>query len=174
MQNANNFQEYIEHLCRRHVDVRHEKEGIIHFVNMNEQLLNDLESKVGFPVVMLERDSFRYDGVSGANFKNNEYGLFILDHVSDGNDFDAIESAFRQCERILDELFNQILQDKHSHGFLRGFNLSADGERIRNVSNTLEGVVAYFVLPEAHCIKNCRKAFLQDRSFNESFDKTFK
>ena len=160
MQHVNNFQEYIEELCRRHVDLQHEKDGIVHFVNMNEQLLNDLESRVGFPVVMMEREYFKYDGMPGNNYKENEYNLLILENVSDNIDFNEIEAAFTKCEQIMDELFNQIIIDKRQMDFLKGFNLAAQGERIKNAANTLYGVAVVFSLPTPYVPRNFREAFL--------------
>lgn len=176
MEEIKDFTAYLEHLCRRHVDIRHEYDGK-HFVNMNDKVISGNDSQLCYPCVLLEKDAYKYDGQEGAFVKDRDYMIFVMDHVRDIRDYDEINSVQEKCEAILDELFNQILEDKRlrKYRFLSGFSLpGTQAEPIENTKQALYGVVAVFSLANPYRPVNCRKAFLQDRVFNESFDQTFK
>lgn len=172
-----NFSQYIEQLCRRHVDVRHEELGQKHFLCSTDEMTTSLDSRLCYPAVILTKGSYRYDGADGGLSKDYDYNLLIVDHISDSGDYVQIEDKTMKCEQILDEFFNQIIEDKRLRvaPFLVGFSLpGTEVDHVVNTGLSLYGVVASFNLGKTYLGKNCRKAFLENRTFDETFDKTFK
>lgn len=107
------FSEYIENLAERHVDIRHKKNDEVHFFSSEREKHTALDSVLHYPAVILDRGSgFGYGGGPGAYRKGRNYLLFVVEHVSDTSDYVQIETVLERCERILDEILNQILEDK--------------------------------------------------------------
>ena len=91
------------------------------------------------------------------------------------SDYEQIEAALDKCERILDEFLNQILEDKRMKRLWLAFSLEdVEADYVVNSDNQLYGVIAVIPLSEPYKSINCRKAFLLDRTFDETFDKTYK
>ena len=110
------FSEYIENLAERHVDIRHKENDEVHFLSSEREKHTALDSVLHYPAVIVDRGSgFGYGGNPGAYRKDRDYLLFIVEHVSDTSDYEQIEAALDKCERILDELLNQILEDKRKN-----------------------------------------------------------
>ena len=104
---------------------------------------------------------FGYGGNPGAYRKDRDYLLFIVEHVSDTSDYEQIEAALDKCERILDELLNQILEDKRKKRLWLAFSLEdVEADYVVNNDNQLYGVVAAIHLSELYKVLNCRNAFL--------------
>lgn len=98
-----------------------------------------------------------------------------MEHVSDTSDYIQIEAALEKCERILDEMLNQVLEDKRKNRQWLTFSLEeVEADYVVNSDNQLYGVIAAIPLSEPYKPINCRKAFLLDRTFDETFDKTYK
>ena len=110
------FSEYIENLAERHVDIRHKKNDEVHFFSSEREKHTALDSVLHYPAVILDRGSgFGYGGGPGAYRKGRNYLLFVVEHVSDTSDYVQIETVLERCERILDEILNQILEDKRKN-----------------------------------------------------------
>ena len=118
------FSEYIENLAERHVDIRHKENDEVHFLSSEREKHTALDSVLHYPAVIVDRGSgFGYGGNPGAYRKDRDYLLFIVEHVSDTSDYEQIEAALDKCERILDELLNQILEDKRKKRLWLAFSL---------------------------------------------------
>lgn len=84
-----------------------------------------------------------------------------MEHVSDTSDYEQIETAIDKCERILDEMFNQLLEDKQKKRYWLSFSLEeVEADYVTNNDNQLYGVVAAIHLSQSHAAVNCRKAFM--------------
>ena len=147
------FSEYIENLAERHVDIRHKENDEVHFLSSEREKHTALDSVLHYPAVIVDRGSgFGYGGNPGAYRK---------DHVSDTSDYEQIEAALDKCERILDELLNQILEDKRKKRLWLAFSLEdVEADYVVNNDNQLYGVVAAIHLSELYKVLNCRNAFL--------------
>ena len=155
------FNEYLEDLCRRHIDIRHEENGV-HFVDSEEEKETSLDSVLCYAAVILSKGSFQYNGDDVRYGKEHEYMLFVVDHVDDTSDYDQIRRKMSKCELILDELFNQIIKDKRlrKYPFLTGFSLPGiDVDPVENKDNSLYGHLAVFTLDKFYSSISCRKAF---------------
>lgn len=158
-----NFSQYIEDLCRRHIDVKHEVDGV-HFVDSEGEKDTSLDNVLCYPAVILSKGSYHYTGDTVRYGKDYEYMLFVLDHVSDTGDYKQIQQKTEKCELIVDELFNQFIEDKRSrkYPFLTGFVLSGiDVDPVENKDNSLYGYLAMFSLEKSYKPINCRKAFIE-------------
>ena len=158
----NDFSEYIEKLAERHVDIRHKENDEVHFLSSEREKHTALDSVLHYPAVIVDRGSgFGYGGNPGAYRKDRDYLLFIVEHVSDTSDYEQIEAALDKCERILDELLNQILEDKRMKRLWLAFSLEdVEADYVVNNDNQLYGVVAAVSLSEPYKALNCRKAFV--------------
>lgn len=156
------FSEYIENLAARHIDIRHNKNGEVHFLSSEREKHTVLDSLLHYPAVIVDRGSgFSYAGSPGAYQKGRDYLLFVLDHVSDTSDYVEIEHALDRCERILDELLNRLLDDRRKKRQWLAFSLEeVEAEYVVNNDNQLYGVVAAINLSEPYKALNCRNAFL--------------
>lgn len=156
------FSEYIEKLAERHVDIRHKENDEVHFLSSEREKHTALDSVLHYPAVIVDRGSgFGYGGVPGAYKKDRDYLLFVVEHVSDTSDYEQIETALEKCERILDEMLNQILEDKRKNRQWLAFSLEeVEADYVVNNDNQLYGVVAAIHLSELYKVLNCRNAFL--------------
>lgn len=157
-----NFSEYMSDLCRRHTGIRHDPEGEIHFVDSEAEKDTALDSVLCYPAVIVERGHYQYTGSEVGMNKEYDYMIFVVDHVSDTGDFDQIRQKRAECEKILDELLNQMLADKRArlYKFLAGFSLlGIEVDPVENIDNALYGVMGVFVLSLPHTIINCTKVF---------------
>lgn len=156
------FTEYIESLTERHVDIRHKKNGEIHFLSSEQKKHTALDSLLHYPAVIVDRGSgFGYGGDPGAYRKNRDYLLFVMEHVSDSSDYEQIESALDKCERLLDEMLNQVLEDKKKNRQWLTFSLEdVEADYVVNIDNQLYGVVAAIHLSQPYKAVNCRKVFV--------------
>lgn len=157
----NNFSQYLEDLCSRHVDLQHGLKGV-HFVDLNDKKNTSIDSELCYPAVVMEKASYKYSGEEIAYTKDRDYLIFVMDHVDDTGDYDQIDSVTDKCEQILDELFNQILEDKRQrkYKFILGFSLpGTEAEPVYNKDNSLYGVSATFTMTSGYTAKNCRQAF---------------
>lgn len=158
-----NFNQYLEDLCRRHIDIRHDYDGL-HFVDSESEKDTSLDSVLRYPAVILSKSTFQYTGDDIRFGKDREYMIFIVDHVDDTADYDQIRLKIDKCELILDELFNKMIEDKRSriYRFLNAFSLAGiDVDRIENKDNSLYGVLAIFSLEVTHKAINCRTPFIK-------------
>lgn len=156
------FSEYIENLAERHVDIRHNVNNEIHFLSSEREKHTALDSVLHYPAIIVDRGSvFGYGGNPGAYQKDRDYLLFILEHVSDTSDYEQIEAALDKCERILDELLNQILDDKRKKIMRLAFSLEdVEADYVVNNDNQLYGVAATIHLSAPYKAVNCRKVFV--------------
>lgn len=156
------FTEYIESLAERHVDIRHKKNGEIHFLSSERKKHTALDSVLHYPAVIVDRGSgFGYGGDPGAYRKDRDYLLFVMEHVSDSSDYEQIESALDKCERLLDEMLNQVLEDKKKNRQWLTFSLEdVEADYVVNIDNQLYGVVAAIHLSQPYKAVNCRKVFV--------------
>lgn len=61
------FSEYIEKLAERHIDIRHKKNGEVHFLSSEREKHTALDSVLHYPAVILDRGyGFGYGGGPGA------------------------------------------------------------------------------------------------------------
>ncbi|KAA6323176.1 hypothetical protein EZS27_027356, partial [termite gut metagenome] len=117
------------------------------------------------PAVILEKGSCQFLGDNAGYRKEHDYVMFILSHVKDKGDYDEIRTALQTCERITDELFNQILLDKqkHRYKFLTGFSLTGvEVEKVENTDASLYGVMSVFSLGVSYLPVNCQDVFLPE------------
>ena len=83
-----------------------------------------------------------------------------MEHVSDTSDYIQIEAALEKCERILDEMLNQVLEDKRVKRQWLTFTLEeVEADYVVNNDNQLYGVIAAIHLSQPYKAVNCRKAF---------------
>lgn len=158
-----NFSQYLEDLCRRHVDIRHGVDGV-HFIDSEDEKNTSLDSVLCYPAVILSKGSYHYTGDAVHYGKEHEYMLFVVDHVDDTGDYDQIRQKMNKCELIVDELFNQIIEDKRlrKYPFLIGFILpGTDVDPIENKDNSLYGLLAMFSFEKQYKSINCRQAFIE-------------
>lgn len=156
------FTEYIENLSERHIDIRHNPKGEVHFLSSEREKHTALDSVLHYPAVILDRGSgFDYVGAPGSYRKERNHLLFILEHVSDTSDYEQIEAALDKCERILDEMLNQFLKDRRENRLRIYFELEeVEVDYVVNYDNQLYGVVAVIKPSEPYATINCREAFL--------------
>ena len=144
------FSEYIENLAERHVDIRHKENDEVHFLSSEREKHTALDSVLPSPAVIVDRGSgFGYGGNPGAYRKDRDYLRFIVEHVSDTSDYEQIEAALDKCERILDELLNQILEDKRKKRLWLAFSLEdveADSGSETEAGTTQREVVRHGVV----------------------------
>ena len=80
--------------------------------------------------------------------------------MSDTSDYEQIEAALDKCERILDEMLNQVIEDKRVKRQWLAFTLEeVEADYVVNNDNQLYGVVAAIHLSQPYKAINCRKAF---------------
>ncbi len=170
-----NFIAYIENLAERHVDIRDKVNGETHFLSSERAKHTSIDSVLHYPAVMVDRGSgYSYNGSAGSHFKSREYLLFVIDHVSDTSDYVAIDKALEHCEAILDSFLNQLLKDRRERKVRLSFQLEeVEVEYIANYDNQQYGVMAILQISEPYKALNCDTDFLQNRTFDKSFDKTF-
>lgn len=156
------FSEYMENLAERHVDIRHKENGEVHYLSSEREKHTALDSVLHYPAVILDRGlGFGYGGVPGAYRKDRDYLLFVLEHVSDTSDYEQIEAALDKCEQILDEILNQVIEDKRVKRQWLAFTLEeVEADYVVNNDNQLYGVVAAVSLSEPYKAMNCRKVFM--------------
>lgn len=156
------FSEYIENLAQRHVDIRHKENGEVHFLSSEREKHTSLDSVLHYPAVIVDRGSgYGYGGVPGAYQKERDYLLFVVEHVYDTSDYEQIEDALDKCERILDEILNQVLSDKKRKRVWLAFSLEeVEVDYVTNNDNQLYGVVAAVSLSEPYKALNCHNVFL--------------
>ena len=170
-----NFIEYFKGLAERHVDVRHGAKGEVHFLSSDDEMHTAVDSVLCYPAMIIDRGSgYRFSGEPGAYFKNREYVVIIVEHVSDTSDYQQIEQALQHCESIFDSCMNQLNEDKRKRIIRIDFALEeVSVDYVRNNDNQLYGVAAAVVIAEPYKPLNCDKSFLLDRSFDETFDNSF-
>ena len=111
-------------------------------------------------IILYRGSGFGYGGVPGAYLKDRDYLLFVLEHVSDTSDYEQIEAALDKCERILDEMLNQVLEDKRKNRQWIAFSLEeVEADYVVNIDSQLYGVIAAIHLSQPYKAVNCRKAF---------------
>lgn len=171
------FADYIENLATRHVDIKHDPQNAIHFLSSESKKHTSIDSELCYPALILDRgNGFSFSGSPGAYFKDRMYILFILIHVSDTSNYQEINEAFQKSENILCDLINQMIEDKRNPDlrFLKTFKLEeVEVEFVENMDNSQYGVMAVLPVSETYKTLNCSKRFLQDRTFDETFDKSF-
>ena len=80
--------------------------------------------------------------------------------MSDTSDYEQIEAALDKCERILDEMLNQVLEDKRKNRQWIAFSLEeVEADYVVNIDSQLYGVVAAIHLSQPYKAVNCWKAF---------------
>ena len=158
-----NFIEYIKHLAEKHVDVRHDDGGEVHFLSSEDEKNTAMSDMLCYPAVIVDKGSgFSFTGEDGAFFKQSEYSIFVLQHVDDTSDYAQISKAFNHTEKILCEILNKILEDKKKTEFrcLKGFRLEeVDVDYISNSDMCQYGVIALVTIDESYKALNCRKSF---------------
>lgn len=148
-------------LCARHTEIRHSHKET-HFVDSGAEKDTAQESVLCYPAVIIEKGHYQYTGSEGTLSKDYDYMIFVLDHVSDTDDFDQIRQKREKCEKILDELFNRIVADKRArlYKFLSGFSLpGTEVDPVENIDNSLYGVMGMFNLSISYIAINCTKVF---------------
>lgn len=155
------FTEYIENLSEKHIDIRHNPKGEVHFLSSEREKHTALDSVLHYPAVILDRGAgFSYAGMPGAYQKERDYLLFILEHVSDTSDYEQIEAVLDKCEHILDDFLNRLLEDKRTRRLWLTFALEeVEADYVVNNDNQLYGVMAAIRLPEPYKATNCKEAF---------------
>ena len=153
--------DYIERLAGEHVDVRHNEDGLSHFMSSARGVHTAIDSVLHYPAVIVDRGGgYDFEGTPGHSFKRREYLLFVVDHVSDTSNYTEIDCALDKCERILDELLNRIWTERREHP--EWHTVSLDGQSvdyIANYDNQQYGVVVRLEIPEPYAAINCREAF---------------
>lgn len=172
------FTEYIEDLAKRHVEIKHDPVNAIHFLSSENRKHISMDSELCYPAIILDRGSgLSFSGGPGAYFMDKMYVLYIVDHVSDTSDYSEIDQAFQKCEDILCDIINKMISDKRNPElrFLKTFKLEdVEGDYIENIDHSHYGIMAVLPVSDTYKPMNCSKRFLLDRSFDETFDKTFK
>ncbi len=159
----NQLANYIEVLASKHIDIRH-SEDEIHYLNATREKVTALDSVLHYPAVILNRgEGFGFSGVPSAVFKDKEWQLFFVEHVTDTSDYEQIEEKFSHCEAILEEFLNRILEDKRKpqlFPFLRTFDITGvTCYYVENSDNSLYGVMAVFDMETTYCEINTRNPF---------------
>lgn len=156
-----NFSEYLEDLCKRHVDVKHSPTAK-HFVDSEAEKDTSEDTTLCYPAVILSKGSFAYSGSPDAYTKGYSYNLFVLEHITDTGDYEQIRTKRAFCSMILDELLQKIMEDKRArkHPFLTMFSLSGiEGDDVENIDNALYGVMVELSIDIPFPVKICREAF---------------
>lgn len=155
-QNFEDFIRYIERLAEIHSSINHNKDGVKHFTRLDtDELDTSLQSRVGFPVLCLDRYSANLKG-EGNNFqKSRGITLMFLDHVSDPKNYNRIHEVWNRTENIADDFVRKIYNDiqKGLAPELFDMNLSSvEYELAANKSLQLYGVIVTFpVLTKFRC-----------------------
>ena len=156
------FTNYIESLCRKHVDVKHNPEGEQHFVELStDKMMQSLRS-LYYPFVTLDKLTVSYPWTDDNRRKRRYLEMMFLDNVSDAGDFNRIQEVKNNMEKIAEEFLLKIdedRKDRKTYPFLRG--LVMDGVEINYVENesaTLYGVLlsAQYELPFQGCLPTGR------------------
>jgi hypothetical protein len=159
MQNVrfNDFIKYIESLAVKHEDLRHTKEGVSHFTRLDtDELDAGLQTRVGFPVLCLDRYSAQITGQDGNMHKRRGITLMFLDHIADTKDYDRIHNVWDNCEAIADDFVAQIYADANAMT-IPGINnidlSSAEYELAANKGLNLYGIIVTFPVLTKFCAK---------------------
>lgn len=149
------FVKYIESLAVRHEDILHTKEGVSHFIRLDtDELDASLQTRVGFPVLCLDRYSAQITGADGNRQKRRGVTLMFLDHVPDVKDYDRIHVVWDSCEAIADDFVAQIYRDAVGMGVpgISDIDLSSvEYELAANKGLNLYGVIVTFPVLTTFC-----------------------
>lgn len=150
------FVSYLESLAVQHCDIRHNRENVSHFTRLDtDELDAEIQNKVGFPVICLDRYSATFSGESGNVTKKKGITLMILDHVPDQNDFDHIHEVWDKTESIGDDFIAKIFDDMSKLVIPGIFDLDLNSvvmEPASNKSIGLFGTIITFTLDTKFCL----------------------
>lgn len=142
------FTDYIESLCVKHVDVKHNHNGEQHFVELStDKMMQELKT-LYYPFVTLDKLTITYPWHDDNRRKRRYIEMMFLDTVADAGDFARIKEVKSNMERIAEEFLLKIdkdRKDRKGFSFLRG--LVMDGVELNYVEN--ESVSMYGVLLSA-------------------------
>jgi len=123
-----------------------------------DEYLNQLRD-VHFPCMLLDTYDFVYEDNGGDSVqKNRTISMIITDHVSDINDYDLIDTAFDNCEQVIDFIFNQIRIDRtdpEANAFIQAARLN--NIKAIPVYNYSEGNYGFLVTIDINSYHNYSK-----------------
>lgn len=154
----NDFTAYIESLCEKHVDIKHNPSGERHFVELSTDKMMQKMKSLYYPFVTLDKLTVTYPWNDDNRRKRRYLEMMFLDNVSDAGDFARIQAVKNNMEKIAEEFLLKIdenRKDRRAFPFLRG--LVMDGVEINYIENesaTLYGVLlsAQYELPFPGCL----------------------
>lgn len=151
------FIKYIEGLAKRHKEIRHQEDGICHFIRLDtDELDNSIKQIAGFPIVCLDRYSANLSGDVGNISKRRGITLMILDNVPDTKDYARIHDVWDNCEAIADDFVSKIYQDiifGDAPGMFDMDLSSIEYELAGNRSLNLYGAIVTFPVVSKFCAK---------------------
>ena len=142
---------YFENLARLHKDIGH-TDSEKHFFRMEvDEVLGGINrTDVKYPFLILEGYSYDFTDDKSDNLLKNRRGAFMLiDHVSDQTDFESIQSAWENMEKIGDELLVKMKADKRNPlaPAIRDFDFSTvEASLLANESDGNYGIRFTYVL----------------------------
>jgi len=124
-----------------------------------DEFLNGLSlDESAYPAMLLDRADFTYKDNGYDNFtKIRTVAFLIFDHVSDIQDYDAIDLAFDNSEAIIDKIYNQINDDRKNPecaAFLKAVDMNSF--QATEAQNSGDGNYGYFVTVEIQSTHNTR------------------
>lgn len=157
------FVGYLESLAEQHKDIKHNRQNVSHFTRLDtDELDNEIQNKVGFPVICLDRYSASLSGESGNVTKKKGITIMILDHVPDQTDFDHIHEVWDKTEAIGDDFIAKIFDDMSKLVINGIFDLDLSSVAMEPASNKsigLYGTIITFNLNTKFCLKPPAGAF---------------
>ncbi|GAB6122280.1 hypothetical protein [Dysgonomonas termitidis] len=149
------FTEYIENLCRKHVLIKHSAEKK-HFVRLdNDELLQEGKANIYYPVVTMEKLTVSYTSQPDNFRKSRHVELMFLDHIRDAGDFNNIENVWTKMEAVAEDFIKKIRVDKRNLPFLKSLVMdNAELDYVENIKAHLWGVLLSFDinLPFDNCL----------------------
>ncbi|HRZ98344.1 MAG TPA: hypothetical protein P5084_12380 [Paludibacter sp.] len=115
------FTTYIESLCTKHVEIRHQKADPRFIELNNEKQLNAQKMQL-YPLVALDKLTISYGGQNDAMQKSRTVDLLFLDKAKQVGDYAEVQRIKNRMERVAEEFVIKIKidsKDRVNYPFLR-------------------------------------------------------
>ena len=158
---VNNFETYIELLCRMHKSILH-NDTERHFIDDSTEKETAMDSIARYPLVVLTREGFTYNGQDTDFSKKKARTLLIVDHVTDNGDSTKIQDCYNRCELIGDQFLRRMMADKRKrlYSFLTMFSLvGIEGSYVENQDDSLYGIALTLEVDDKFRQTECNDPF---------------
>lgn len=125
MNNVNGYTDYFRQLAISHKYIRHNpagetgdaEPGSVHFTKVSvEEILNDLGSKIGWPLLALELYDIETEAETPLDIRVKPKGAFMVVTHPASNTFAAQMECYELTEKIVTDILKQIWQQHYAPG----------------------------------------------------------